>query len=123
MELKTGDKLGPYEIVSRLGVGGMGEVWRARDSRLNRDVAIKVSCSRSRARKEHHPSRSQNGQRQDSARRFGEGARLRTGESERTRDSRITRLPHHAAHSDTDRSDSGDSGLHGAGTGAGKDRR
>src|SRR5438067_12177815 len=34
--------MGPYEVLSRLGAGGMGEVWRARDSRLNRDVAIKV---------------------------------------------------------------------------------
>ena len=37
-----GTRLGPYEIVSRLGAGGMGEVYRARDSRLQRDVAIKV---------------------------------------------------------------------------------
>src|ERR1700735_69639 len=43
MELKSGDKLGPYEILSRIGLGGMGEVWKARDPRLNRDVAIKVS--------------------------------------------------------------------------------
>src|ERR1700689_1680692 len=41
MELKPGDKLGPYKIVSPIGKGGMGEVWKARDSRLNRDVAIK----------------------------------------------------------------------------------
>ncbi len=38
----TGTKLGPYEIVSLLGAGGMGEVYRARDSRLRREVAIKV---------------------------------------------------------------------------------
>ena len=44
MELKPGEKLGPYEIISPLGKGGMGEVWRARDPRLNRDVAIKVSA-------------------------------------------------------------------------------
>jgi eukaryotic-like serine/threonine-protein kinase len=46
MPLSAGAKLGPYEIVSLLGKGGMGEVWRARDSRLNRDVAIKVSEAR-----------------------------------------------------------------------------
>ena len=44
MELKPGDKLGPYEIVSAIGKGGMGEVWKARDPRLGRDVAIKVSA-------------------------------------------------------------------------------
>src|ERR1700726_389431 len=44
MALKPGDKLGPYEIVSSIGKGGMGEVWKARDPRLNRDVAIKVSA-------------------------------------------------------------------------------
>jgi Tol biopolymer transport system component len=42
MALISGTKLGPYEIVSPLGAGGMGEVYRARDSRLNRDVAIKI---------------------------------------------------------------------------------
>src|ERR1700680_409902 len=44
MDLQPGDKLGPYEIVSAIGKGGMGEVWKARDPRLNRDVAIKVSA-------------------------------------------------------------------------------
>ena len=39
-----GEKLGPYEIVSLIGKGGMGEVWRARDPRLGRDVAIKISA-------------------------------------------------------------------------------
>src|SRR5688500_10048799 len=42
MNLNSGSRLGPYEIVSRLGAGGMGEVWRAKDSRLDRSVAIKV---------------------------------------------------------------------------------
>ena len=42
MGLSSGSRLGPYEIVSPLGVGGMGEVYRARDSRLGREVAIKV---------------------------------------------------------------------------------
>ena len=42
MALSPGDKLGPYEVAARIGAGGMGEVWRARDTRLGRDVAIKI---------------------------------------------------------------------------------
>src|ERR1700682_1894993 len=45
MSLAAGDKLGPYEIQALIGAGGMGEVYRARDARLNRDVAIKVSAA------------------------------------------------------------------------------
>jgi serine/threonine protein kinase len=42
MYLRPGVRLGPYEILAPIGAGGMGEVYRARDRRLNRDVAIKV---------------------------------------------------------------------------------
>jgi len=42
MAVNSGTKLGPYEISAAIGTGGMGEVYRPRDSRLNRDVAIKV---------------------------------------------------------------------------------
>src|SRR5215216_3208477 len=43
MPLSAGSKLGPYEIVAAIGAGGMGEVFRARDSRMGRDVALKLS--------------------------------------------------------------------------------
>ena len=43
MPLSVGDKLGPYEIIAPIGAGGMGEVWKARDTRLDRIVAIKTS--------------------------------------------------------------------------------
>ena len=40
--LTPGTRLGPYEVVAAIGAGGMGEVYRAKDTKLNRDVAIKV---------------------------------------------------------------------------------
>jgi Tol biopolymer transport system component/predicted Ser/Thr protein kinase len=45
MPLSVGDKLGPYEVLAPIGAGGMGEVYRARDPRLNRDIAIKISAA------------------------------------------------------------------------------
>jgi serine/threonine protein kinase len=42
VRLTAGDRLGPYEIVGPLGAGGMGEVYRVRDTRLGRDVAVKI---------------------------------------------------------------------------------
>ena len=42
MTLAAGDRLGPYEVLSALGAGGMGEVYRARDATLKRDVALKI---------------------------------------------------------------------------------
>lgn len=44
--LKVGDKLGPYEILAPIGAGGMGDVYRAHDPRLGRDIAIKISAER-----------------------------------------------------------------------------
>jgi len=42
MPLSKGDKIGPYEIIAPIGKGGMGEVYRAHDTNLSRDVAIEV---------------------------------------------------------------------------------
>ncbi len=42
MPLNVGDRLGHYEVTAQIGVGGMGEVYRARDTKLKRDVAVKV---------------------------------------------------------------------------------
>ena len=55
MPLSTGDKLGPYEILASISAGGMGQVYRAQDSRLNRDVAIKVSGEQFSERFESEP--------------------------------------------------------------------
>ena len=44
--LSSGDRIGPYEVVARVGAGGMGEVYRARDDRLRRDVALKIVSPR-----------------------------------------------------------------------------
>ena len=43
VQLSAGDKLGPYEMIEHIGAGGMGVVYRARDPRVGRDVAIKLS--------------------------------------------------------------------------------
>jgi serine/threonine protein kinase len=49
MPLSAGDKLGPYEILAAIGAGGMGEVYRAKDTKLDRAVATKVLPEASRA--------------------------------------------------------------------------
>jgi len=46
MTLTPGTKLGPYEILSPIGAGGMSEVWRARDTRLGRTVVTDSDCGR-----------------------------------------------------------------------------
>jgi hypothetical protein len=46
MSLLIGERLGPYEVLAPIGKGGMGEVYRSRDTRLSRDVAVKVSAER-----------------------------------------------------------------------------
>ena len=46
MPLSAGERLGPYEILTPIGAGGMGEVYRAHDPRMGRDVAVKISAER-----------------------------------------------------------------------------
>jgi len=53
MPLPAGERLGPYEILNAIGAGGMGEVYRARDSRVGRDVAVKLAGVRFSDRFEH----------------------------------------------------------------------
>ena len=57
MPLATVDRLCAYEIVPVLGKGGMGEVWKGHDPRLNRDVAIKASAQQFTDRFEREPER------------------------------------------------------------------
>jgi serine/threonine protein kinase len=52
MTLNRGDRLGPYEILSKLGEGGMGELYRARDPRLGREIAIKILDAESAAKRD-----------------------------------------------------------------------
>ena len=59
MALASGTRLGPYEIVSPLGAGGMGEVYAARDTRLDRRVAIKVLAAELAAHGSAHLARFQ----------------------------------------------------------------
>jgi eukaryotic-like serine/threonine-protein kinase len=54
MPLTPGENLGPYEILSALGAGGMGEVYKARDTRLDRTVAIKLIPDHIAARNNDH---------------------------------------------------------------------
>ncbi len=42
MALEVGTTLGPYEVTAKIGAGGMGEVYKARDTKLDRDVALKI---------------------------------------------------------------------------------
>ena len=64
MPLTPGSRIGPYEILALLGAGGMGEVYRARDTKLNRDVAIKVlpAAFAQDGERMAHPARTEQGE-------------------------------------------------------------
>ena len=57
MSLAIGTHLGPYEVTARIGAGGMGEVYKATDTRLGRDVAIKVLPAHVASDAHRHPRR------------------------------------------------------------------
>lgn len=69
MTLRTGEKLGPYELVAPIGAGGMDEVWKARDTRLDRIVALKVSKTEFTQRFEHEAYYKRTTQREINSRR------------------------------------------------------
>ncbi len=58
MALASGTRLGPYEITAQIGVGGMGEVYRATDTKLKREVAVKVLPSDALPHRRAEPVRS-----------------------------------------------------------------
>jgi serine/threonine protein kinase len=55
MALKSGTLLGPYEVVDAIGAGGMGEVYRAMDTRLRREIAVKILPEEFSQDRDRHP--------------------------------------------------------------------